>query len=102
MDFNFPRRRREISIAIEIALASFGVIDGDNSLIAAQTRLIEQVNIACEKHQLNEAAAHRVMGYLDKEIDRMSREVADANNLVTTVNSALAAVIGRAPVMRAI
>jgi hypothetical protein len=93
MDINFKRRSSEIAIAKEIALAMAGV---NGSIPDAQGKLIEQINLACERHQLDEAAYHRVMGYLDREADKTTRDVTRANEQVLSINQALETVIGRA------
>ena len=95
MDLNFKRRSSEVAIAKEIALA---MADGSNGSIPdVRARLIDQINLACHRHQLDQAAAHRVMEYLDREIDRTTRDAVRANDQVISINRALATVIaGRA------
>jgi hypothetical protein len=91
MDLNFTRRRHELAIAKEINLALTDGINGNSisSIPDVRAKLIDQINLACERHQLDEAAAHRVMGYLDREIDRTTRGAVRANDQVTTINRAL-------------
>ncbi len=84
-DMNFKRRKREIEIAKEIALASFSATAG-LTLIDARLRLIDQIDVALQRHQLDEASQRRVvLNYLPKEIDRMNAELDRANSQVLNV-----------------
>ena len=84
LDMNFKRRKREIAIAKEIALASFSATAG-LTLIDARDRLTHQIDVALQRHQLDEAAQRRVMVYLDRELDKMTNEIRRADAVVLSV-----------------
>ena len=84
MDLNFKRRAREIAIAKEIALASFSATAG-LTLIDARLSLTHQIDVAFQRHELDEAAQRRVIGYLDRELDKMTNEIRRANSQVLSV-----------------
>jgi hypothetical protein len=80
MDLNLKRRKADRAIAREVAEQLFSAVRSglsDGATAVPVELIAHHFGIVCKRHELDEAAALRVYGYVNRSLKEIRRELAD-------------------------
>jgi hypothetical protein len=80
MDLNFKRRRADRAIAREVAEQLFSAVRSglsDGATAVPVELIAHHFGTVCKRHELDEAAALRVYGYVNGSLKEIRRELDD-------------------------